>query len=421
MSFVARLRSLSADRQLALAAVTAVVIAVLFGSLYLLTRPRYEVLFRDLRPADAATIVEQLDKEQKPYKLEDGGATILAPAGSIDETRLAIMGADLPLNGTVGFELFSKSDMGLTEFAQRINYQRALQGELARTIMTIEAIETARVHLTLPEPSIFRGERKPAEASVTLTTRPGRLLSSDAVAGIQRLVAASAPDLEVGSVVVLDAHGTLVAGAAAPEGPEAPVPATVQQTRAIEQYYAASLRRALEPLYPGVRVQVTIPADQWAVGAVSEQVREAALESWARDERDFRLLVAVSTPAGLGDLQQDDVGRIVADVSGLSRERGDSLIFPAWNAVEAASAEPAPITPSLQGGAPSAAPSPGLAPTRRDLPPWIWGLAAIGLLAGVVLLLRQRRRRPATLTLQQRDAYVSRLKRLLAEEGGHVG
>lgn len=420
MSLVSRFRSLSADRQLALAGVTAVAIAVLLGSLYLLTRPRYEVLFRDLRPADAATIVAQLDKEQKPYKLEDGGATILAPAGSIDETRLAIMGADLPLKGTVGFELFNKSDMGLTEFAQRINYQRALQGELARTIMTIEAIETARVHLTLPEPSIFRGERKPAEASVTLTTRPGRLLSPNAVAGIQRLVAASAPDLEVGSVVVLDAQGTLVAGAVAPEGPDAAA-ATVQQTRAIEQYYAASLRRALEPLYPSVRVQVTIPADQWAVGTVSEQIREEALESWTRDERDFRLLVAVSTPASLGDLQQEDVGRIVADISGLSRTRGDSLIFPAWTAIEAASAEPAPIAPSLEDGARPAAPSPGLTPTRGDLPPWVWLLAALGLLVGVVLLSSRRLRRPAPLTPQQRDAYVGRLKQLLAEEGGHVG
>lgn len=419
MSFVARFRSLSADRQLALAVVTAIGIAVLLGSLYLFTRPRYEVLFRDLRPADAATIVAQLDKEQKPYRLEDGGATILAPAGNIDETRLAIMGADLPLKGTVGFELFNKSDMGLTEFAQRINYQRALQGELARTIMTIEAIETARVHLTLPEPSIFRGERKPAEASVTLTTRPGRLLSPSAVAGIQRLVAASAPDLEVGSVVVLDAQGALVAGATS-EGPEvAPAAATVQQTRAIEQYYTASLRRALEPLYPGVRVQVTIPSDQWAVGTVSEQVREEALESWARDERDFRLRVAVSTPAGLGGFQQDDVGRIVADVSGLSPDRGDSLTFPAWNAMEIASVEPAPITPSLEGGAP--APSPGLTPTRSDLPLWIWALAAIGLFASVAVLFSRRGRRPATLTRQQRDAYVSRLKRLLAEEGGHAG
>lgn len=162
-----------------------------------------------------------------------------------------------------------------------------------------------------------------------------------------------------------------------------------------------------------------IPADQWAVGMAPEQVREEALESWAPDRRDFRLTVAVSTPAGLGDLQRDDVGRIVSEVSGFSPERGDSLTFPAWNAMEIASVEPEPASSSLGDRAP--APSSGLPPTRGVGPPWIWVLAAIGLFGGVLLLLSRRRSRPATLTLQQRDAYISRLKRLLAEEGGHAG
>ena len=160
MSFVDRIRALPVVGQIALAGVTALLIVGLLVGGWLLTRPKYEVLFRDLRPADAATIVDQLEKNKTPYRLDDGGATILAPAARIDETRLAIMGADLPLKGTVGFELFNKSDMGLTEFAQRINYQRALQGELSRTLMTIDAVDTARVHLTLPEPSIFRADRK---------------------------------------------------------------------------------------------------------------------------------------------------------------------------------------------------------------------------------------------------------------------
>ncbi|HWW12838.1 MAG TPA: flagellar basal-body MS-ring/collar protein FliF, partial [Brevundimonas sp.] len=212
MTITERLRALPPVGQLSLAGAAALVLAIALIGVYLATRPNYNVLFADLRQADAATIVAELEKDKTPYKLDDGGATILAPADQVDQIRLEIMGADLPLKGTVGFELFNKSDMGLTEFAQRINYQRAIQGELARTIMTIDAIDTARVHLTLPEPSIFRAERKPAKASVSLTTRPGHALEQQTVAGIQRLVAASVPDLDAADVVVLDTHGSLATG-----------------------------------------------------------------------------------------------------------------------------------------------------------------------------------------------------------------
>lgn len=419
MSIVDRVRSLSPGRQMAVAAVTALVIAFALGGLYLLFRPRYEVLFRDLRPADAATIVAQLDQDQKPYKLADGGATILAPASDIDETRLAIMGADLPLKGTVGFELFNRSDMGLTEFAQRINYQRALQGELARTIMTIEAIETARVHLTLPEPSIFRGDRRPAKASVTLTTRPGRDLPPDAVIGIQRLVAASAPDLEIANVVVLDAQGGLVSGLATPVAVNAVVSPAVQQARAIEQYYMAALRRALEPIYPGVRVSVVVPAAQWASYPDWSAAAASDLEDWAPNRRAFRLEVAVSSQTPFTETQQDDVGRIATDVAGLSSGQGDVLTFPAWTPGE--EAQSANLPPAVRDfPVPEPSSEPVLSP-RADLSTWAWTVAVVLALAGLVLVLSRRSRQPAPLTPRQREAYVDRLKRLLAEEAGHGG
>jgi flagellar M-ring protein FliF len=414
MSFVDRIRALPVVGQIALAGVTALLIVALLVGAWLVTRPKYEVLFRDLRPADAATIIAQLEKDKTPYRLDDGGATILAPAARIDETRLAIMGADLPLKGTVGFELFNKSDMGLTEFAQRINYQRALQGELARTIMTIDAVDTARVHLTLPEPSIFRADRKPAKASVTVTTRPGRTLTQDTVTGIQRLVGASVPDLEIGNVVVLNAQGALVAGAPVQEL-TINASATVQQTRAIEQFYAGALRRALEPLYPGVHVVVLVPVDQWA--ADGESARETALNRWNPNGRDFRLQIEVSAPRGLEEAQRDDIGRIVQDEIGWSAERGDALSFADWTA-EAPAAAPPEAVAAPSSPAPEAI-SPRLTP-KADLSIFGWAAAVAIALVALVLILARRGQRPKALSNAQREAYVRRLKRLLAEDGGHA-
>lgn len=415
MSFVDRIRALPVVGQIALAGVTALLIVGLVVGAWVLTRPKYEVLFRDLRPTDAATIVAQLEKDKTPYRLDDGGATILAPAAHIDETRLAIMGADLPLKGTVGFELFNKSDMGLTEFAQRINYQRALQGELARTIMTIDAVDTARVHLTLPEPSIFRADRKPAKASVTLTTRPGRTLTPETVAGIQRLVGASVPELDVANVVVLNAQGSLVAGAPVEAGTTIDASATVQQTRAIEQFYAGALRRALEPLYPGLNVNVLVPVEQWAVEG--EGAREMALARWTPNGRDFRLQIEVSARGGLETSQRDDIGQIVQDETGWSAERGDVLLF-----TDRASDE---IVPAPHATVASPSPVPEESPTRltpkADLAAFGWGAAVLAALVFLVLVFARRQVRRGALTEAQREAYVRRLRRLLAEDAGHAG
>src|SRR5690242_13564437 len=122
MTFVERFRSASPRAQLLLWGVAGCVVLALLVTVYLLfVRRPYDVLFNNLRAMDAATIVAQLDKDKVPYRLGDGGTTILVPADVVDQTRLTVMSADLPLKGMVGFELFNKSDMGLTEFAQRIN------------------------------------------------------------------------------------------------------------------------------------------------------------------------------------------------------------------------------------------------------------------------------------------------------------
>src|SRR5579872_7380692 len=188
MSFFEDLKSSPRNQILSILAVFVLICGIGAATYFLFLRSPYSTLFTNLRTSDAATIVADLDKNKVPYRLQDSGSTILVPSNIVDATRLNIMSEDLPIKGTVGFELFNKSDMGLTEFAQKINYQRALQGELARTIMAMDSVDEARVHLALAEPTVFRDDQKPPKAAVTIISRPGRRLTDSTIRGIQRLV-----------------------------------------------------------------------------------------------------------------------------------------------------------------------------------------------------------------------------------------
>jgi flagellar M-ring protein FliF len=237
----------------------AVALAVLIFLLWLLVlRTPMAPAFTDLKPADAALIVDELKRQKVPYKLADDGSTVLVARDQVDSARIGILGGDLPLKGTVGFELFSKSDMGLTEFAQKINYQRALQGELARTLMSMSTVESARVHITLPETAVFQEEHRPAKASVTITPKLGALVDGRAVMGIQRLVASAVEDLDAANVVVLDAGGKQLS--AEPLG-GAIDPAVTSGAESSEQAYAARIRPVLMQLVadPAMRITVILP------------------------------------------------------------------------------------------------------------------------------------------------------------------
>jgi len=149
-------------------------ILVLFAlSLAWVTRDNYQVLFSDLDPQDGVAIVAELERMKIPYRLADNGGTVLVDQESVHKTRLKLMGKGINLKGTVGFELFNNSEFGMTEFAQKINYQRAMQGELARTIMSLDEVKHARVHLVVPDQGLLRRGTVKPKASVTLTVRPG--------------------------------------------------------------------------------------------------------------------------------------------------------------------------------------------------------------------------------------------------------
>jgi flagellar M-ring protein FliF len=258
----------SSSARVALVAGMVLVVGLfVFGSYWLL-KDDYEVLFADLNASDAAAMVKELDRMKVPYALADEGNTILVERASVYKTRLGLMGKGLDLQGAVGFEIFNNADFGMTEFAQKVNFQRALQGELARTIMGLDEVRQARVHLVLPESGLFRRQNAQPKASVSLVMKGGAELSPERISGIQRLIAASVPSIRPEDVTVLDQKGIALSRAPAADDVEAggAMPARWETKKQVEEYLVrkivAVLDRAVGPGKAIVSVDASINYDQ---------------------------------------------------------------------------------------------------------------------------------------------------------------
>ena len=385
MEFFDRIRSMPIQRQIVLVAGIVAIVGFVLGSVYFVFLHQPDsVLFANLRPMDAATIVGELDKRKAAYHLAKGGTTILVPANQVDATRLSILSQDLPLKGAVGFELFNKSDIGLTEFAQKINYQRALQGELARTIMALDAVDTARVHLSLPEPTIFRDDRRAPKASIAITLKPDKSLASGAVLGIQRLVAAAVSDLDIANVVVVDGEGQIISSDMPSEGSDAESPTQ----RAAEIYYTSKIREALGAAYPGHDLTVKVAATSafgvhvapGEAGEPSEIATASAdpFSGWTPEFRTFRLRVDIVSAAAPNATVQQTLRAAVADAIGANPALGDTITVTSPEFVMAGAPEDAPVSsvPEETHGRPAASSS-----TAAIVPYQIsWGSFWIGVL-----------------------------------------
>jgi len=209
-------------------------------------RPDYQVLFADVAPRDAAAMTAELDKMKTPYELGENGTAILVPRDLVYKTRLALMGKDVPLHGAVGFEVFNNADFGMTEFVQKVNYLRAIQGELTRTILAIDDIQSARVHLAIPDQGLFKKAVTKPKASVTLAMKQGRVISPEQVVGIQRLVAASVPDIVSGDVTVLDQHGVALTRVNGDDDAGASTGAQLDAKRSTEDYLVKKVAAVLD-------------------------------------------------------------------------------------------------------------------------------------------------------------------------------
>ena len=201
---------LAKAQRLGILGVAGAAVLVLAWLAFIGHRPDLTTLYANLSPSDAGQIVEQLKAGRIAYRIEDGGSRILVPASQVHETRIKLATAGLPQGGGVGFELFDRTSFGATDFVQKLNYQRALQGELARTISQIREVQQARVHIVLPQPTIFSDREKPTTASVVLGLRPGSRLGPEQVRAIVHLVSGSVEGLDADHVTVIDSAGRML-------------------------------------------------------------------------------------------------------------------------------------------------------------------------------------------------------------------
>lgn len=381
------MEGLSRSARLGLIAGVSAIVVLLAVLSYWALSPAYQVLFSDLDPQDGSAIIAELERMKIPYQLEDGGRSILIEGDQVYKTRLKLMGKGINLKGTVGFEIFNESEFGMTDFAQKINYQRALQGEIARTIMGLDEVMSARVHLTVPESGLLKKGDAQAKASITVATKAGQTLNKEQVAGIQRMVAAAIPQIEPSAVTILDSRGVALTKAPAKDGQgmvdaEGRLGLKQQTETYLTQKVVGILDQALGPGRAIVSVDVTLDHDQVKItredvvpgdvkkgdpnGAVKSSKRQTRINRQARkgadgtslqlsdslqgfetqsdttEETEYslgrrveqivgapgsikHLSVGVILPADIGDVKLDKLSRVIEMAVGLNPGRGDAL------------------------------------------------------------------------------------------------
>ncbi|MEO3991286.1 flagellar basal-body MS-ring/collar protein FliF [Pseudocitrobacter cyperus] len=207
LEWVSRLR---ANPKIPLMVASAAAIAIVVALVLWAKSPDYRTLFSNLSDQDGGAIVTQLTQMNIPYRFADNGGAIEVPADKVHELRLRLAQQGLPKGGAVGFELLDQEKFGISQFSEQVNYQRALEGELSRTIETLGPVKSARVHLAMPKPSLFVREQKSPSASVTVNLEPGRALDEGQISAVVHLVSSSVAGLPPGNVTLVDQSGHLL-------------------------------------------------------------------------------------------------------------------------------------------------------------------------------------------------------------------
>ncbi|HYM34752.1 MAG TPA: flagellar basal-body MS-ring/collar protein FliF [Steroidobacteraceae bacterium] len=445
--------------------------AIIWGS-YTILHQDYGTLFSQLTAADAATIVDALKKQKIPYRLSAGGTAIEVPEDRVYETRLALMSSNVSLSGGVGFEIFDKQGLGATEQSQRVSYQRALQGELARSIAALDNVKQTRVHLVLPESTLFKRDRQMATAAVTVTMQPGHTLERQQIVGIQRLVAASVAGLEPSHVVIADQRGVTLSEASATESSDASLEARLDIQRQIETHIAKKIVRLLDSAVgPGqaiVSVTAAISFDaiktttqdllpvrgssehavtrkrQVVSGNAADASADVASETATHRgtstiEVDYeygrrveeviaapgairRLTVGVIVPPRIGEEQQRRITDIVQVAAGIDATRGDVVsIQPLAQVVgenEDKTAQAAATDEQNSAGTSTKTIDNGKGvawPNSWTREQWMIAAVVFVLLAGVLALLAKRNGRPRVLSNAKREALLQEIRQTLGD------
>lgn len=273
-TFMGNLAAMPTPRKIWLGAAVAGLVAILVALSLWSSRPEYKVLYANLSDKDGGAIIAQLSQMNVPYQHADGGSAILVPADRVHDARLKLASAGLPKGSTVGFELMDNARFGITQFQERLTFQRGLEGELTRSISALSAVQSARIHLALPNQNGFFREQQKPSASVLLQLHPGRTLDRAQIAGIVHLVSSSVPELSPKAVSIVDQTGALLT-----ESPDHPTNGLdAQQLQYVSQIESTLTRRIADILEPVVgrdnlRAQVTADVDFSQSESTSEQFR----------------------------------------------------------------------------------------------------------------------------------------------------
>jgi flagellar M-ring protein FliF len=294
------LRGLSARRRLTLGLALA---AALGGFYYLISRGDavdLQPLFTRLDTDDAAALVEELRSAHVPYELAAGGTAVLVPGARLHELRLDMAAKGLPRGGGVGFEIFDRQTFGTSDFVQQLNYRRALMGELARTISQLDSVESARVHIVMPERSLYSDRDEAARASVTVRLRPGRRLGRGQVDAVVHLVSSSVEGLTADQVTVVDTSGAILSRGDGQEGTASALEVRRQIEDSLEKRVAGILEHAVGPGRAVVQVAADVDFSQTEKTAESFDPDGAVVRSeQSTEERGAAPAAGVGGPAGV--------------------------------------------------------------------------------------------------------------------------
>ena len=301
------IRNLSQRQKIAAGAALAFAIALVVGVILWSRQPDYAVLFSNLEEKDGGAVVASLQQQNVPYKFSENGNAILVPSSQVHDLRLRMAAQGIPKGGLVGFELMENQKLGLSQFHEQVNFQRALEGELSRTISAIASVAAARVHLAIPKQTAFlRDEQKPT-ASVMVHLHTGRALDPTQIAGIVHLIASSVPQLTNDNVSVIDQNGNLLTKKPDPLRANGALDASqILYTRELEEGFIERVNAILTPLFGkgNFRAQVSADVDFNVTEQTAETYRpnpspEQSIRSQQSSESQTRELAPQGVPGAL--------------------------------------------------------------------------------------------------------------------------
>jgi flagellar M-ring protein FliF len=324
--------SLSRSQQISLILVPVVVCSAVFGLLKWKHDSDFRVLYSALAPEDAAAVTQKIREAGIEFRLDETGAAVLVPSERLADARLALAGAGLPRTGRVGFELFDRSNLGASDFAEQVNYRRALEGELERTVATLSEVDQARIHVTFAKESVFLDARQPSKATVVLRLKRSAQLSQSSVVAIANLIASAVDGLVPEAVAIIDSSGRLLSRPHVQGDGEAQLAeANLDYRRQVESELLARINLALGPLLGPDRFRASVSAEcDFTSSEENEESvdasKSAVLTSQASEESSGGAN-AGGTPGTASNLPRP-TARATAGASGLFRRTENNTYQP---------------------------------------------------------------------------------------------